>query len=212
MQSAIILGTIEKTKEKAAEIIIENKISKFDVSIFSSEKTIGIGDIRNLQKSIFLKPLQSEKKIAILEAFPGVTLDAQNAFLKILEEPPVDTIILILTTTLDFVLPTILSRCNLIDLSRKKRLEEEDKELYKTLLDSLLNNNANILVIAQKYGKDKDTALGFLENLIIIAEDNLSNNYSLGKILDNLQTTYSLIKSTNVSVRFALENLFLNLK
>jgi DNA polymerase III delta prime subunit len=210
MQSAIILGTIEKTKEKALEIINENNISKFDVSTFTFEKSVGIADIKLLQKNIFLKPLKSEKKLIVLEMFLGASTDAQNAFLKILEEPPASTIILILVNTLDFVLPTILSRCNLLDLSQKKKLE--NSENYKKILDNLLSQKENPLILAQNYGKDKQIALEFLENLIIVTEENLINNNSLGKILKNLQKSYSLIKSTNVNVRFTLENLFLNFK
>jgi DNA polymerase III gamma/tau subunit len=84
MQSILICGQIEKVKEEAKTICQENKISKFDVEIIETEKTVGIGDIRNLQKKLFLKPIQGDKKAVILEAFLGMTADSQNAFLKVL--------------------------------------------------------------------------------------------------------------------------------
>ena len=110
MQSILIVGTIEKTKEAAQKLCLENKISKFDVQTIETEKAVGIGDIRNLQKKLFLKPIKSETKAVILEAFLGMTLDSQNAFLKVLEEPPAHTIIIILAISLDFVLFPVLSR------------------------------------------------------------------------------------------------------
>ena len=211
MQSLIIVGKdIEKLKEKAKEICKENKISDFDIDILQTGKQIGIGDIRTLQEKIFLKPFKGDKKAVILEAFYGATLDAQNSFLKILEEPPLTTIIIILVTSLDFILPTILSRCNLINLERLMKLSKDEMEVYAKILSELEKNNpSQSLVLAQDYGKTKEEALIFLEGLIIALEKNL--NLQNAKILKKLQIGYNIIKQTNVSPRFALENLFLNI-
>jgi DNA polymerase-3 subunit delta' len=109
MQSILITGRDKQNLRQAAQkICAENKISRFDVEVIETEKTVGIGDIRKLQEKLFLKPIKSETKAVILEAFLGMTADSQNAFLKVLEEPPNDTIIMILTSSLDFVLPTVL--------------------------------------------------------------------------------------------------------
>lgn len=225
MQSILIVGQIENAKEKAYDICRENKISKFDVEIIETEKTVGIGDIRSLQKKLFLKPIQSEKKAVILEAFLGMTIDSQNAFLKVLEEPPVSTIVMILAQSLDFVLPTILSRCNLILLDKVKRLSSEDMTSNLRLISALKNGGyANALLLAQNSSKNKESALLFLEDLLISAHHALEGGNrdsenrdgeipaeDLQKTLRSLQKTYTLIKSTNVNPRFALENLFLNL-
>lgn len=217
MQSILIVGQIEKTKEAAQNLCRENKISKFDVQTFETEKTVGIGDIRNLQKKLFLKPLESETKAVILEAFFGMTIDSQNAFLKVLEEPPANTIIIILVSSLDFILPTILSRCSLINLQENKKLPMEELENnLQIIFDLKSRNTAKSLLIAQNNSKDRETALQFLENLIISVHETLENkNIELTtkdaqKILKSLQKTYTIIKTTNVASRFALENLFLN--
>jgi len=140
MQSILIDGQIEKTREAARNLCKDYKISKFDVETFETEKTVGIGDIRNIQKKLFLKPLESENKAVILEAFLGMTADSQNAFLKVLEEPPANTIIIILVTSLDFVLPTILSRCSLINLKDTRKLSDEEiKDCLKLLMILKIN-------------------------------------------------------------------------
>jgi hypothetical protein len=79
------------------------------------------------------------------------------------------------------------------------------------LLLALIDKKENPLVMAQNHGKDRETALQFLEILMITAEKNLNTNQNLGKVLKNLGKTYTGIKLTNVNVRFALENLLLNL-
>jgi len=222
-QSILIVGQIEKVKEEAQNICRENNISKFDVEIIETEKTVGIGDIRNLQKKLFLKPIKSEKKAIILEAFFGMTTDSQNAFLKVLEEPPVSTIVIILVKALDFVLPTILSRCNLINLDQVKKLSDEDMESNLKMIVELKNGGrGNALVLAQNNSKNKEATLLFLEDLLISChhaliyqdlknKDHEISDDDLQKTLRSLQTAHALIKNTNVAPRFALENLFLNL-
>jgi DNA polymerase III delta prime subunit len=218
MQSILIVGQIENVKEAAQKICKENNISRFDVEVIETEKAVGIGDIRNLQKKLFLKPIKSEKKAVILEAFLGMTIDSQNAFLKVLEEPPVSTIVMILARSLDFVLPTVLSRCNLLNLDKVRKLtNEEIEENIKIIIELKSGGYGDALVIAQNNSKNKESALLFLEDLLISAHHVLERGNNeipakdLQKILKNLQKAYTLIKTTNVTPRFALENLFLNL-
>jgi DNA polymerase III delta prime subunit len=218
MQSILITGKDkEKIRQAAKKICDENKISRFDVEIIETEKTVGIGDIRKLQEKLFLKPLESETKTVILEAFFGMTADSQNAFLKVLEEPPTDTIIMILTSSLDFVLPTVLSRCKLLSLDKVRLLtNEEISANLKIILDLKNGGISKALKIAEGNSKDREVALEFLEGLIISLHSALENkdeqfsSSDLLKILKALQKTYNIIKTTNVTPRLALENLFLN--
>jgi DNA polymerase III gamma/tau subunit len=118
---------------------------------------------------------------------------------------------------LDFVLPTILSRCSLINLKDTRKLSDEEIKDCLEIIYGLKNKKSSTLLIAQNNSKDKETALQFLENLIISIHSVLKNKNSelsdkdLSKTLKNLQKTYTIIKTTNVAPRFALENLFLNL-
>src|ERR1035437_4790963 len=210
MQSILITGKDkEQIKLAAKKICTDNKISRFDIEIIETEKTIGIGEIRKLQEKLFLKPIQSETKAVILEAFLGMTADSQNAFLKVLEEPPADTIIIILALSLDFVLPTVMSRCSLINLDQAKKITDEEIADNLKLISELKNRNASkALKVSQDSGKDREVALTFLESLIISLNTNIENEDP--RILKALQKTYTIIKTTNVAPRLALENLFLN--
>lgn len=179
------------------------------MEIIETEKTVGIGDIRKLQEKLFLKPLESAIKAVILEAFFGMTPDSQNAFLKVLEEPPNDTIIMILALSLDFVLPTVLSRCKLVNLDRARTLSAEEIAGNLKIIAELKNGvPAKALKIAQDSGRDREVALEFLEDLIISLHTKLESENL--QTLKALQKTYTIIKTTNVAPRFALENLFLS--
>lgn len=101
--------------------------------------TIGVDDIRTqINTDIAIKPYSSPRKIYIIQEGEKMTAQAQNALLKTLEEPPAYAVILILTTNVDALLPTILSRCVVLnmkpvrdDLVKKYLMEELQIPDYK---------------------------------------------------------------------------------
>jgi len=81
-------------------------------------KTIPISDIRNLKKELFLKSIDKGRKIILIfDAHMLCTGDASsaNALLKILEEPPENTTFILVSDYKGQLLPTILSRCQIIN-------------------------------------------------------------------------------------------------
>ena len=73
---------------------------------------ISVDDIRTqLNNDIVIKPYSSKYKVYIVDEAQKMNVQAQNALLKTIEEPPVYAIIILLTTNADSFLPTILSRC-----------------------------------------------------------------------------------------------------
>ncbi len=79
--------------------------------------TIGVDDIRvQLNQDIAVKPYAGKYKIYIVDEAEKMNVQAQNALLKTIEEPPAYAVILLLTTNADAFLPTILSRCIRLDL------------------------------------------------------------------------------------------------
>ena len=75
---------------------------------------IKIDQIRELQKRIIYRPLEGVRKVYILTEAERMNLEAANCLLKTLEEPPADSVLILLTTNLDALLPTIRSRCQII--------------------------------------------------------------------------------------------------
>ena len=75
--------------------------------------TISVDDIREqISNDVTVKPYSSPYKIYIMNEAEKMTTQAQNALLKTLEEPPEYVVILLLTTNVNALLPTILSRCD----------------------------------------------------------------------------------------------------
>lgn len=207
----IISKPITKAREYAEEFCKKNKIDRTDITFIESEKSVGISVVREFQKKIYLKPFKSDKKTVILSAENGITAEAQNALLKILEEPPVNTVIFLLVQSLENVLPTIISRCKVVILNDEI---EKDFKQYLKLLSGIGEKTAGEkLKIAQDYSKDKDTALQFLEGMIFASEQILKNpeGASTVKNVRLLQKTYGEVKNTNSNLRLALEHLLLNM-
>jgi DNA polymerase-3 subunit delta' len=75
-----------------------------------------IEDIRSLQHNLSLRPHESRYKIAILSRFERATTSAANALLKMLEEPPAHVILILTAQKATRLLPTITSRCQVIQL------------------------------------------------------------------------------------------------
>lgn len=87
-----------------------------DVRYFAPEGAGGylVDQIRGIMSDITLAPIQGDKKVYILDRVDLLGVQAANAFLKTLEEPPADVILILLGRTRESVLPTILSRCQVV--------------------------------------------------------------------------------------------------
>ncbi|MGN0166795.1 MAG: DNA polymerase III subunit delta' [Acetatifactor sp.] len=79
--------------------------------------TISVDDIRaQVNNDVGIKPYSGPHKVYIINEAEKMTVQAQNAILKTLEEPPEYAVILLLTTNVNSLLPTILSRCVVLNM------------------------------------------------------------------------------------------------
>jgi len=78
--------------------------------------SLKIEQIRELQRDLNLAPYEARRKIAIITDFQAASQGAANAFLKTLEEPPGDVVLLLTALEADALLPTITSRCRVVAL------------------------------------------------------------------------------------------------
>lgn len=91
---------------------------------------ISIDQIRDVQREASLKPYEGRHRVFIIDGAEQLTEEAANALLKTLEEPPEEVVFMLLTADADALLPTILSRCQRIEL-RPLALELIAEELVK---------------------------------------------------------------------------------
>jgi len=79
---------------------------------------IGIEQIRSVLHSASLPPFEGEHRVYIFEEAERMSGDAANCLLKTLEEPPEKVLFLLLTSNENLMLPTIVSRCQRLELKR----------------------------------------------------------------------------------------------
>jgi len=96
------------------------------------KKTVPVDLIRQARSDIYIQPNEAAHKIYLFPRAQDMGIPGQNALLKILEEPPAYTVIFILTTNVEALLPTIVSRC--VVLSMKPVEDEKVKEYLAVFL------------------------------------------------------------------------------
>ena len=150
-----------------------------DIIFLTHEKpnTISVDDIRTqINGDVAIKPYSGPKKIYIISDGEKMTVQAQNALLKTLEEPPEYAVILILTTNVGALLPTILSRC--VILSMKPARDEQVKKYLMQSMEipdykadicvAFARGNvgkANILAGSEEFDKVKEEAVSLLKSI-----------------------------------------------
>jgi len=88
------------------------------VMVVEPEKNVlKIEQMRQLQQDIIFKPLEGRKKAVIIDAAEKMNPPAANCLLKTLEEPPEDTVLVLIAHSVSDMLPTVLSRCQRLHFS-----------------------------------------------------------------------------------------------
>jgi DNA polymerase III subunit delta' len=119
----------ESDKRKLAEEVSEFLRDKAEKSYlqprFDKAVSISIDDIRELQAKVSLRPYEGARKVALIAGAEAMTVEAANAFLKTLEEPSPTTHFILLTDRPNFLLPTIVSRCQKLRFNLLSREQVE---------------------------------------------------------------------------------------
>ena len=139
--------------------------------------SIGVDDVREqVIGDMQSKPYSSRYKIYIIDEAEKLTQQAQNALLKTLEEPPEYAVIIILTTNLETLLPTILSRCVVLNMKPVKDeqiksflMKEMEIPDYKAdVCVAFARGNvgkARLLAKSEEFDKVREEALALLRNI-----------------------------------------------
>ncbi len=94
----------------------------------SKSRVVTIEQMRELMREIQLKPAEAEYKVTVIVAADRLNAQAANAFLKTLEEPPTNSILVLLSTEPQRILETILSRCLRLNFSSEGSQQMNESE------------------------------------------------------------------------------------
>lgn len=223
MNSFILVSkNLQQQESYLKDFIKKHAISPFDINTSSEEKSTGIEIVRKLQETLFLKPYKGKEKIIVIQHAENLTIEAQNALLKLLEEPPIYTYIFLCSTKEEVFLPTILSRCKVLVLetTSNRELSAKDRERYaQNLACVLMGSIGEKLALAETLAAERDNVGKWFETMIYLVRNTLFENLDTtasavryAKILEKLQEGYKTFITTNVHPRTLLEHIFLTIE
>jgi DNA polymerase-3 subunit delta' len=116
---------IDKGQHPDIHIIDASTPINFNNSDAGDSNAVRIAHIRQLQKDISLRPYEAKVKVFIIDNAHNLTAEASNALLKILEEPPKNSLIILVSAKPALLFKTIISRCRTLKFYPLKRPELE---------------------------------------------------------------------------------------
>ena len=156
----------------------------FEIDAASNNKT---DDIRDLIEKVRIPPQIGRYKVYIIDEVHMLSKQAENAFLKTLEEPPTHIVFILATTEKNKILPTILSRCQIYDFNRIK-----EDEICKALIEICKKEDFKfeeeaISIISRKSDGSLRDSLTILDRVVSYTNKNITTEKtsSLLNILDN---------------------------
>lgn len=212
MHAYLVIGSSqEKQKEEVDRLKKDYGIYDQNILSLTSDSSHGIESIREIIHFLTIQTTKKgELRAVVVEDAHLMTPEAQNAFLKTLEEPPRDTIIILTAPRDDLLLPTITSRCLIIPSELQEMSADfgEQKELFEKLSTSSIGEK---ITFVEQLGKDRGEALTFVTNQLTFFDHMLRTQSSkidthLGNAL--LDAYYDL--THNVNPKMILFELILN--
>ena len=187
---------------------MENLFNSPDyIEITPDGNSIKIAQIRKLQPDILVKPYKSYK-IYVIDEAQKMTVEAQNALLKTLEEPPKYAIIILITNNKESLLDTIKSRCEIIKFTPIPLVEVADY-LTQTGVDK---NRASLLANFSRGSMQKAIELSESEDFHIMRDEvqKYVETFLTGSMLDimDIQSSIEKYKDNITNVLDLLVNYF----
>jgi DNA polymerase III delta prime subunit len=164
--------------------------------LFLEKELLGIDDVRDLERWAIGKSLINEVKVSLM-IIKSITPEAQNALLKVLEEPTLGTYIFISLENLGGILPTFLSRVRVLNLPKN---DLKNNPNSKNFLSSNIKEKLAIIKSLSKK-EDKNDMKELIKNLEEIA---YKNNYK-PQDMKNILTAKIFASARGSSPKMLLE-------
>jgi DNA polymerase III delta prime subunit len=207
MNSRILISIdLDQRLQTIAEILKKKEVTNPhpDLLYFDDETKLGVEQAKQIREFLSIKPYQAKGRVVILISAQNLTPDAQNALLKTLEEPPLESLIILGVDKEESLLPTVLSRCEAE--YRGKSIEYRGENRFKKEIEHLLESNIKERFNYIEKLEEKEE---FLKALIIYFREQLKSNPKTHflKILLEAEKW----QKSNVNQRAILEYLMLEL-
>ena len=150
-----------------------------DLFYFSPDKkaSMGVETVRDIKKSLFFMPNDGDRKVYIIDDAQKMTVQAQNALLKFIEEPPASVLFFIVADKKESLLPTVVSRTRIIALAPsdnadiRRFLMSESKKSGGEQIDEAINMAEGspgkaLKLLCRDFSRQRQLCLDFMPILV----------------------------------------------
>lgn len=199
----LISSDLDARRSTIAELIIKKGLTNPhpDLRLFEDKDKLGVKESAQIIKFLSLKPHQAKGKVVAITSAQNLTTDAQNALLKILEEPPLDALIVLATDSLNALITTVQSRCQ-ITILENTRPEVAALPEIEGLKNLSLESRFKLIE------KLEDKKEQFFQDLLVYFHQELSKNPSQVDLARQL-LLMEKYKKRSVNLRNILEYIML---
>lgn len=185
------------------------------------KNTIGIDLIRGMSNFIIQKPFSHFFKAVLIIDSHKLTTQAQNALLKTLEETPSYAVIILESSKTSDLLPTIVSRCKHISISKGKSFQNAQNEDISKYDSKIINNSLDeiLMWVVELSKEDTNTIITTLQQetqvsraTMLDVKTSQRNKLYLSHNLRILNDTINDFNSLNINKKLALERMAMSLK
>ena len=151
-----------------------NEGRSFNIHELDAASNNSVDDIRSLTEQVRIPPQIGRYSVFIIDEVHMLSVQAFNAFLKTLEEPPAHAIFILATTEKHKIIPTILSRCQIYDFNR---IRVEDTVEYLKFIagqEQVTYDDESLHIIARKADGGMRDALSMYDKVVSFCGSNLT--------------------------------------
>jgi DNA polymerase-3 subunit delta' len=190
----------------AGQILASSQLPQSDIQLLDAEPLKGsVEFVRQISPLLYQKSISGIAKVSLIDHAESLTPEAQNALLKILEEPKPDQVIILISTAKTF-LPTLLSRLTLLHFNRSPQQNFEDLPAWRSLLTD--QSFSKLLTMHEMADGESDELLTSLDSWLMpvyrFVAENPDQYAALRKLLDAREL---LLK--NVNKKLVLQHMVL---
>ena len=199
-------GKCTACKKVASKIHPDLKI----VEAKKNYKTIRVDDIRELRLEAYLMPNEAKYKVYIINDGSLMNDQAQNVFLKILEEPPEKVKFIIICQSRFSMLPTVRSRTQIFEINTENVLKPRGKiqNIVNQVIESVANRDSfEILKATSGLAKDRDSFIKVLKEL-----DYIISNLCLTRVEERKFTDCPQLNSVSLERLLKIREKILKIK
>lgn len=157
-------------------------LQSLSLADITTKKSVGADEIRTVISDVYTKPFHAKRKVYIIEDGDALTVQAQNAMLKVLEEPPAYAVFILCVTNAELILPTVRSRCQTVRFRPKRdaQMHQYIRNTYPHMVDKLefltsfsagIPGRVDLLCKTEEIWEMRTQAYDALKNLLLATDE-----------------------------------------